>query len=507
MYIGDYLEKRCVYSPDGEAIIDLGIKSQNRFTFQKMNKRAKRLANWLKDFGIEKGDRVGMIALDGIHFYDSFFACGKLGAILVPFNWRLHPKEIHGLIQQTSPKVLFYSTEAEPKNIADYLTDQKDVQRLIPLTGNENSFHQFVHQGNEDSVTCESLTENDTAVLLFTGGTTGLPKAAQITHKQVVWNTMNNMLADILGTDKYLNVFPLFHAGGLFAFTIPMLILGGTIVQTKSFDPETVLNTIEDENISIFAGVPSMFQRLATAKNWEDADLSTLRYCMSGGAPMPVPLIQKYQKEKQVVFRQGFGLTEFGPSVFSLSVKDSVRKAGSVGKPNFFVDVKIVNIETKEQVLPHETGELLLRGPSAMSGYYKNPDATSDAFEDDGFFHTGDLAYVDDEGYYFIVDRLKDMFISGGENVFPAEIEKVLYAHESISMCSVIGVKDEKWGDVGKAFITLKPGRNNDENDILQYLKDNLAKYKVPKSVEILDEMPISGAGKILKTELRKMVS
>lgn len=507
MYIGDYLERRCVYSPDVEAVIDLGIDSQNRFTFQEMNLRANRLANWLQDYGIEKGDRVGMIALDGVHFYDAFFACGKLGAILVPFNWRLHPKEIHELSRQTTPKVIFFSAEAEPGNIVKYLREQKDIPELIPLTGAEISFYNILTNGNEKSVTCESLTEDDTAVLLFTGGTTGLPKAAKITHKQLVWNTMNNLLADILGTDKYLNVFPLFHAGGLFAFTVPMLILGGTIVQTKTFDPEIILKTIEDEKITIFAGVPTMFQMLINANNWESSNLSSLRYCMSGGAPMPVPLMKKYNQEKGVVFRQGFGLTEFGPSVFSLSVNDSERKAGSVGKPNFFVDAKIVKIGTNDQVAPNETGELLLRGPSVMGGYYENSKATAAVFEDDGYFHTGDLAYIDDEGYYFIVERLKDMYISGGENVYPAEIEKVLYAHETVAMCSVIGVKDERWGEVGKAFITLKPGKHENEDAILQYLKDNLAKFKVPKFVEILEEMPISGAGKILKTELRKMGS
>ncbi len=505
MYIGDYLDRRCVYSPDTEAIIDLGNNPTTRYTFYEMNIRANRLANWLKNQGIQKGDRVGMLALDGVHFYDTFFACGKLGAILVPFNWRLHPKEIYELIQQTSPTVLFYSVEAEPQIISNYLSEQKDIPRMIPLTGDEYSFNLIVEQGNENPVTCESLTENDTAVLLFTGGTTGLPKAAKISHKQVVWNTMNNLLGDILGTDKYLNVFPLFHAGGLFAFTIPMLILGGTIVQTKSFDPETILQTIKDENITIFAGVPTMFQMIVNADNWLSSNMSSLRYCMSGGAPMPVPLMRQYNKEKNVVFRQGFGLTEFGPSVFSLSVKDSERKAGSIGKPNYFVDAKIVNIDSGEKVLPCETGELLLRGPSVMSGYYKNPEATAAVFEEDGFFHTGDLAYKDEDGYFYIVERLKDMFISGGENVFPAEIEKVLYKNEAIALCSVIGVKDERWGEVGKAFITLKPGKHDDENDILQYLKDNLAKYKVPKSVVILDEMPLSGAGKILKTELRNM--
>ncbi|MFQ6008265.1 MAG: AMP-binding protein, partial [Candidatus Zixiibacteriota bacterium] len=348
--------------------------------------------------------------------------------------------------------------------------------------------------------------EADTACLFFTGGTTGQPKAAEMSHGQIVWNTFNSLLGDVLGTDTFLNIFPLFHAGGLFAFSVPILILGGTVIQTKKFDPVQVLNVIETETVTIFGGVPTIFQMLTTAPNWEKADLSSLRYCMSGGAPMPVSLIQKFQKKKGVVFRQGFGMTEFGPGVFSLASEDAERRAGSIGKPNFFVDARVVDPKSSKPLPANEIGELVLRGPSATTGYFGNPEATQELFDDENYLHTGDLAYVDEDGYFFIVDRLKDMFISGGENVYPAEIEAMLYQHPAVAMCAVIGVPNSKWGEVGHAFVVLKQDSHVGDKTLLDYLHDNLARYKVPKTITFRESLPLSGAGKILKTELRKMV-
>jgi fatty-acyl-CoA synthase len=285
---------------------------------------------------------------------------------------------------------------------------------------------------------------------------------------------------------------------------MPILIQGGTVIQTKKFDPVQVLDLIEAERVTILGGVPTIFQMLTAAPNWTKANLSSLRYCMSGGAPMPVPLIRQYQKEKGVVFRQGFGMTEFGPGVFSLASADAERKAGSIGKPNFFVDARVVDPATNAPLPPGEVGELVLRGPSAMTGYFGNPEASQAAFDAENYLHTGDLAYVDEEGYFFIVDRLKEMFISGGENVYPAEIEAALYKHPAVAMCAVIGVKDEKWGEVGRAFVVRKENQDVDERTLLTFLREHLAKYKVPKSIVFRESLPLSGAGKILKSELRK---
>jgi fatty-acyl-CoA synthase len=506
MYIGDYLARRCVYTPEKIALVDAATVPAARFTYRDLNQRTDRLANWLRSVGIGKGDRVAMLAYDGVHFYDAFFACGKLGAIFVPLNWRLHPAEIENQIRQTSPQILFHSWEEPMKTAVTSLQTSSGLPRLLPLVDETTlDFRQALKTATTTPVTCESLTESDTACLLFTGGTTGLPKAAQMSHGQIVWNMINSMLGDVLGTDTFLNIFPLFHAGGLFAFSMPILIQGGTVIQTKKFDPAQVLDLIEAERVTIFGGVPTIFQMLTAAPNWKESDLSSLRYCMSGGAPMPVPLIQKYQREKGVVFRQGFGMTEFGPGVFSLASADAERKAGSIGKPNFFVDARVVNQATNKPLPPGKVGELMLRGPSAMTGYFGNPEASREAFDEENYLHTGDLAYVDDEGYFFIVDRLKEMFISGGENVYPAEIEAVLYKHPAVAMCAVIGVKDEKWGEVGRAFVVRKENQTVDEQTLLAFLRGHLANYKVPKSIVFRESLPLSGAGKILKSELRKL--
>ena len=295
----------------------------------------------------------------------------------------------------------------------------------------------------------------------------------------------------------------MFHTGGLFVYTLPQVIFGGTTILIRAFDPVQVLTLLEREKVTIFAAVPTMYQMLTTASNWDSANLSALRFCTSGGAPLPVPLVEKYTKEKGIRFKQGFGMTEFGPGIFALAPEDAIRKAGSIGRPNFFVDAKIVG-EQNQFLGPNEAGELVLNGPSYSSGYFNNPEASQAAVDERGYFHTGDVAQYDDEGYFYIVDRKKDMFISGGENVYPAEIEKVLYQHPAVHMCAVIGLPDPKWGEVGKACVVLKPNQIASEEDLLNFMTERLAKYKVPKSVALMGALPISAAGKILKRELRE---
>ncbi len=501
MYIGDYLARRCVYAPEAVAVIDAGSTPRRRITYGALDARATALARHLRGRGIARGDRIAMLAHDGVHFYDAFFACGKLGAVFVPLNWRLHPREVETMIAQVTPKLLFFDPELAAQ--AAHLGELPDLPAL-----EVSSIERITStSAAADPVTCESLTEADTACLLFTGGTTGLPKAAQISHKQIVWNTLNTHLADIQGSDIFVNVFPLFHTGGLFAFTLPLLILGGTVVQTRRFHADEVLELIDSERATIFAGVPTMFQMLTAAASWPDCRLDSLRFCMSGGAPMPVPLIERYQRDKGVVFRQGFGMTEFGPGIFSLAAADAIRKAGSVGKPNYFVDARVVDVATGERLAPGEVGELLLRGPTVTSGYFADPEATRAAFDDDGFFHTGDMARIDDDGYFYIVDRLKDMFVSGGENVYPAEIEAVLYEHSEVTMAAVVGVPDARWGEVGIAFVVGAADPEAGLSDrLLEYLGTRLARYKIPRTIHVVDSLPTSGAGKILKTELRKQV-
>ncbi|NOX62135.1 MAG: long-chain fatty acid--CoA ligase, partial [Chloroflexi bacterium] len=481
-----------------------------RLSYREMNARANRLANWLRSVGVSKGDRVGVLARDGVEHLDCFYACGKLGAIHTPFNWRLHWRELVQLMEQTTPKVLIFShdfKDAVAQIMSAIEQTPAAIGHLLHLDGDGVSgslhFESVLQHSPTAPVTCEGLDKEDIACLLFTGGTTGLPKAAMISHRMIAWNIMNTVIHDIAHDDVYLNVFPLFHTGGLFVYLSSQVALGNTTILLREFDPARVLELIERERVTVFAGVPTMYQMMTQARNWADADLSSLRFCTSGGAALPVPLVEKYAAEKGVRFKQGFGMTEFGPGLFALAPEDAIRKAGSIGRPNFFIDARVVDDQNRP-LGPNQVGELVLKGPSMCSGYFNQPDAFAEVLDDEGWFHTGDLVRYDEEWYFYVVDRKKDMFISGGENVYPAEIEQVLYKHPAVHMAAVIGVPDEKWGQVGKAIVALKPNATVTEAELLAFLKDHLARYKIPKSVVFVDALPLSGAGKILKTELRK---
>jgi fatty-acyl-CoA synthase len=511
MYIGDYLARRELYSPDRLAIIDTGKTPEWRLTYRQLNERANRLANWLRDVaGVGKGDRVAILAHDGVEHLDTFFACGKLGAIHTALNWRLHPQELAGIVAQTTPRTLIFSDDVCP-HVAElqamlhghaYVIDHY-LHTEGDGTGGSAHLETTLRISSAAPVTTDDLEAEDIAALIFTGGTTGLPKAAQVSHRMIAWNTLNTVIHDVTHDDIYLNVFPMFHTGGLFVYTLPQIIFGGATILLRQFDPRMVLELIERERVTIFGAVPTMYQMIAQAPNWAAADLSSLRFCTSGGAPLPVPLVEQYTREKGIHFKQGFGMTEYGPGIFALAPEDAIRKAGSIGRPNFYVDARIVD-DNNRFLGPNEEGELVLKGPSYCSGYFGDPAASAAAVDERGYFHTGDIARHDPEGYFYIVDRKKDMFISGGENVYPAEIEKVLYQHPGVLMCAVIGLPDPKWGEAGRACVVLKPDSSADEAELLAFMADRLAKYKVPKSVVLLDALPISSAGKILKRELRE---
>lgn len=511
MYIGDYLARRELYSPDTLAIVDTGKAPEWRLTYRQMNERANRLANWLRrEAGIGRGDRVAILARDGVEHLDLFFACGKLGAIHTALNWRLHPHEIAEIVEKTTPKALVYSgdftenvaglqglTAGKPFAIGCYLHIEGEG------TPGSRHFESSLQSAPAGPVTTEGLEAEDIAALIFTGGTTGLAKAAQVSHRMIAWNTLNTVIHDVTHHDIYLNVFPMFHTGGLLVYTLPQVIFGGATILMRQFDPARVLELIERERVTIFGAVPTMYQMISQAPNWSAADLSSLRFCTSGGAPLPVELVELYTREKGIRFKQGFGMTEFGPGIFALAPEDAIRKAGSIGRPNFYVDARIVD-ENNHFLGSNQEGELVLKGPSYCSGYFNDPEASAAALDERGFFHTGDIARVDEQGYFYIVDRKKDMFISGGENIYPVEIEKALYAHPAVLMCAVIGLPDPTWGEAGKACVVLKQGAQASEEELLHFLSTRLARFKVPKSVTILESLPVSAAGKILKRELRQ---
>lgn len=508
MYIGDYLGRRAIYSPDRLAIVDAGKAPAWRLTYAQLNERANRLANWLSGTAeVRFGDRVAILARDGVEHLDTFFACSKLGAMHTALNWRLHWRELVSVLKNTSPKVLIYADDFREAVAQIQRAEVRSLRHFLHVegegVGESVHFETAVQSSPPTPISCEDVAAESIAALIFTGGTSGLPRAAQVSHRMIGWNTLNTIIHDLHHDDIYLNVFPLFHTGGLFVYTLPQVMLGGTTILVRQFDPAQVLTLIEQERVTVFAGVPTMYQIITQAGNWETADLSSLRFCTSGGAPLPVPLVEKYTAEKGIRFKQGFGMTEFGPGIFALAAEDAIDHAGSIGRPNFYVDARVVDDQNRP-LAAGEVGELVLKGPSMSSGYFNDPLATEAAMDNAGWFHTGDLAKYDAGWYFTIVDRKKDMFISGGENVYPAEIEKVLYGHTAVHMCAVVGIPDARWGEVGLACVVLKPGATATPEGLWQYMKSQLAAYKVPKRVEIVPELPISGAGKILKRQLRE---
>jgi fatty-acyl-CoA synthase len=423
---------------------------------------------------------------------------------MVPFNWRLHVRELHKLICKTTPLVLIYSDEFR-ETVEAIAAEDTTIAHFVHLEGKGISGSRDFEKTLIDSilrpVTTEDLSEEDIACLIFTGGTTGTPKGAQISYRMIAWNTLNTIIHDLQHGDVTVNTFPMFHTGGLLVYTLPLLILGGTVILTRKFDAEQVLSLLQEYAATVYAGVPTMYQMLTQSPDWPTADLSNLRFCTSGGAPLPVKLVEQFLAVKGVHFKQGFGMSEFGPGVFALAQDDAIRKAGSIGRPNFFVDARIVD-ESNLPLPPGQVGELVLRGPSMCSGYFDEPEASTNAVDSEGWFHTGDLATMDEGQYFYIVDRKKDMYISGGENIYPAEIEAVLYQHQAVEMCAVVGVVDAKWGEVGKAFVVLQKGADANEEELMRHLHHHLAGYKVPKSIQFMDSLPISAAGKVLKRQL-----
>lgn len=506
MYVGDWMGRAALFWPEKLAVVDAAKGEAGRFTYRQLNERANRLANWLRsEARIGRGDRVGMLALNGVEYLDTFFACGKLGAIFVPYNWRLRPRELAGLINLTTPRVLVYSGDFT-ETVAEVKRECPSLGHFLHLEGEgiagSQSHRAVLENAPGHPVTTEGVNEEDIVCLLFTGGTTGTPKAAQISHRMIAWNTLNTVIHELNRDDVTITHTPMFHTGGLFVYTIPLLTLGGTVVIMRRWTADEMLDIIARERVTFFFAVPTQYELMLRSPRFRESDWSSIRFVTSGGAPCPVPVMRAYREAHGVVFKQGFGMTEFGPGIFSLTPEEAGHKQGSIGRPNFFVDARIVD-EDNRPVPPGVVGELVLRGPCVFSGYFANPEASAEALDAEGWFHTGDLARVDEDGYYYIVDRKKDMFISGGENVYPAEIEQVLYEHPAVAQSAVVGVPDEKWGEVGKAFVVLKQGASATPGQLIEFLHARLASYKVPRSISFVDSLPVSPAGKILKRELK----
>ncbi|MEZ4360670.1 MAG: long-chain fatty acid--CoA ligase [Kofleriaceae bacterium] len=500
MYIGDWMERGERYFPEALAVVDVAKGDAGRFTYRQLNARANSLAAHLRDAqGVRPGDRVALLAHNGVEVLDAFFACGKLGAIFVPLNWRSHARECAEVVALTSPSALIFGDEFR-ETVATL-----GVPRTLHLGGaglpGGAAYADVVRDHDAPAVTREAVDEEEIACLLFTGGTSGPAKAAQISYRMIAWNTLNTVVHELARGDVTLTHTPMFHTGGLLVYTLPLLTLGGTVVIMQRWTADDMLELIERERVTVLFCVPTQFQAMMASPKFAAASFRSVRFLTSGGAPLPVPVIRAYAAQHQVVFKQGFGMTEFGPGIFSLAAEEAERRAGSIGKPNYFVDARVVD----EQLRPlpaGEVGELVLRGPSRCSGYYNDPEASARAIDAQGWFHTGDLARVDEDGFFYIVGRQKDMYISGGENVYPMEIERALYEHPAVAQCAVIGVPHPTWGEVGRAFVVRRAEPAVTERELLEHCAARLARYKLPKEVVFVEALPISAAGKILKREL-----
>lgn len=486
----DWLKRWTEYSPKA---IALQCGDTGRvFTYQDMFSKAQDLALRLRDqFGITRGDRVAALAQNELEYIVLFFATQRLGAILVPVNFRFTTSEVEHILSDSEAKLLIVSQALW--SVAEPL---KDKVRLWNFDGPESLVEYLIEpQGAQVEFDAEF---EDPCMILYTSGTTGFPKGAVISHRMIFWNSVNTGLRlNLTQQDRVLTFLPLFHTGGWNVLTTPCLHRGARVILLKKFDADQILQLTESEKVSVLFGVPTTMDFLKRSPLFEKVDLSSVRYAIVGGEPMPVQLIQEWE-ERGIPIRQGYGLTEFGPNVFSLNEEDSRRKMGSIGFPNFYIEARVVN-EAGQAMPDDEVGELILKGPVVMSGYWNNAKATRDTIRE-GWLHTGDLVRRDSEGYFYVVGRKKEMFISGGENVYPAEIEKVLRSLTGVREAAVIGIKHVRWGEAGKAFVSLEnEARNLAPADLRQHCEKHLAKFKVPVEFVILPDLPKTESGKVAK--------
>ena len=488
----DWLKRWNLYSPKAVALKDMD--SGEELTFGKFYQGSLQGSEILRKHKIQKGDRVAVLAMNELEYVVLFFACQRIGAILVPINFRLTPREVEHIVVDSDPALIVYqSAFAEAlslvKNRPQILMEQFQKQRLdIAVSKLAESF---------------ASQPEDAAMIIYTSGTTGAPKGAVLTFQMLFWNSINTTLRlNIQQTDCAVIFLPFFHTGGWNVLTTPFLHRGAKLLFMKKFEAEKILHICADERVTVLSGVPTTMDMMSRTPTFKTVNLSSLRFAIVGGEPMPLELIKVWH-EKRVPVRQGYGLTEFGPNVFSLQEEDATRKMGSIGFANFYTDVFVARDDGSECEVD-EVGELWLRGPMAMKEYWRNPQATQQTFHKD-WLCTGDLVRKDAEGYFYVVGRKKDMYKSGGENVYPAELEKVLRSAHGVREVAVIGVHDAKWGEVGKAFVVREDGATLTEERLIDHCSKNLAKFKIPRYFQFVNELPKGDSGKILKRKLLEL--
>jgi acyl-CoA synthetase (AMP-forming)/AMP-acid ligase II len=485
--LGSWPARRARKTPDRVAVVHHG---QER-TYRDLADRVQRLAAALRGLGLRRGDRVAYLGANHPAFLETLFAAGTLGAIFVPLNTRLAEEELAFVLEDSGSTVLVHSGDH-----ADFAEKSDGLaHRVAPAR------YETLLAEPPEGTAGETVGLDDPCMLMYTSGTTGRPKGAVLTHGNIIWNALNVIVdIDLAGDEVTLVAAPLFHTAGLNMTCLPTLLKGGRVVLLDRFDPGAVLEVIESLGVTYMFGVPTMFDAMAAHPRWAGTDLTSLRQLACGGAPVPETTIRAYL-DRGLGFSQGYGMTECSPGVLFLDREHARSKAGTAGVPEFFTDVRLARPDGADAGVG-ETGEVLVRGPNVTTGYWGLPEASAAAFQD-GWFRSGDLAKPDADGFVSIVDRIKDVIISGGENVYPAEVESSLLNHPAVADAAVIGVPDERWGEVGRAVVVPRSPGAPTERELLGFLDGKLAKYKIPKSVVFAPELPRNGTGKLLKAVLR----
>jgi fatty-acyl-CoA synthase len=464
--------------------------------FATLARRVDALAAGLSELGVRRGERVAYLGPNDIATFETFFAAGRLGAIFVPLNIRLAAAEIAYMLGDCGAAVLVHGPAQ-----AD-LVEQADpaahgVRHVVPLGPD---YERLVGDGG---LPAGEVGLDDDALILYTSGTTGRPKGAVLTHRNMTFNTINQLAhLDVLRSDTVVCTAPLFHVTGLGQVSLPTLFKGGCVVVAPKFDPATLLRMIGSYGIAAFSAVPTMLQMLCDSPEWADADLSSLRYVVYGGSPV-IERVARAWLARGVEVLQGYGMTEAAPGVLMALPGQAAANPVSTGVPHFFTDVEL-RAPTGDQVPIPGTGELLVRGPNVFRGYWHRQEETAAVLDDQGWFRSGDVLRIDDEGLGYVVDRVKDVIISGGENIYPAEIEAVLRLLPEIADCAVVATPDERWGEVGVAYLVAAPDARLDEAVVLAHLAERLARFKVPKYVRVVPDLPKTATGKVRRNVLRR---
>jgi fatty-acyl-CoA synthase len=501
MNVGDWIRKWSTLQPKKRAL----YSEDQSFTYQKVNHRTNQLCHLLLEYGVKKEDRVAVLLHNCHQYIEIFLGLSKIGAILVPLNWRLAGSELEFILRDSGSRMLVFEPEFEEavSSIRSHLNFSNENYFTIgdPCPEWAIAYEEAIKKKpTHEPPGNESFGDEDPHVIMYTSGTTGIPKGAVLSHRKTFFNVLNaDIVYDLTSRDIMMVTRPMFHSGGLLVEAAPVLYKGGTLIIRKRFRPNEILETIQKYKVTILELAGTVYQFILQDCDLNQYDLSSVRCFFTGGERIPAAMLREYQ-ERGIIISQIFGQTESSTIAF-LPPDKAAKMIGSVGLPVFHGEVRIVDKKGKD-VSPGEVGEIIVKGPTLMSGYWNRPDLTAETIRD-GWLYTGDLAKRDEEGYINIVDREKDMYISGGENVYPAEVEKVLFTHPKIFDVAIIGVPDKKWGEVGKAFVVLKPGEKTDAQEVLKFIEGKVANYKIPKYVEFLEELPKTPSGKIKKNLLK----